>query len=124
VSLAWRKYINFLLSGLVVFGAVLIFVVFSLAPDKGYLGFGSFFISLFLFLLCLFTILGFYARRRISNNEVLYYNLRTAFRQGTIAALYATLIMVMQAARLLTWWDAILLGLALIFFDVFFREKK
>lgn len=121
--MTWRKYINGMALGVVFFSLVIAVVVNFMSPEMGAISYGSFFISFFLLLLCLFTIVGFYGRRRISNNEVLYRNLKTAFRQGTFIALYFTVLLILRAAELLNWWDAVLLAISMISLDMFFKEK-
>ncbi len=121
--MVWRKYINGMFLGILGFSLVLIILVNFTSPSMGAFVYGSFFICLFLLLVCLATILGFYVRRRVTNNEILYKNLKNAFRQGTLIALYFTVLLVLRAATLLNWWDAALLAVSTISFDMFFKEK-
>lgn len=121
--MTWSRYIRGLGFGAFVFGFTLALVVIFISPERGYFAFSSFFLSFFLFLVCLFTVLGFYGRRSISNNEVLYLNLKAAFRQGTIFALYCTFLLIMKAADILNFWNGILMGASVIFLDMFFKEK-
>lgn len=121
--MAWRKYMNGIVLGVVVFSISLILVVNFMSPESGYVSFAAFFISFFMLLTCLFTIIGFYGRRRLSNNEILYYNLKVAFRQGTLAALFFTMLLIMRAAGILNLWDGLLLAGVVILFDMFFKSK-
>ena len=121
--MAWRKYINGMAFGVLALSLVLVLIVNFTTPEMGAVSYGSFFISLFLLLVCVATIVGFYGRRRMSNNEVLYKNLKSAFRQGTLVALYFTVLLILRAADLLNWWDAALLAMSIISFDMFFKEK-
>ncbi len=121
--MAWKKYINGMFFGVLGLSLALVLLVNFASPSMGAITYGSFFILLFLLLVCLATILGFYARRRLSNNEVLYKNLKNAFRQGTLIALYLTVLSILRAAELLNWWDAALLIVSVISFDMFFKEK-
>ena len=109
--------------GVLALSLVLVLIVNFTTPEMGAVSYGSFFISLFLLLVCVATIVGFYGRRRMSNNEVLYKNLKSAFRQGTLVALYFTVLLILRAADLLNWWDAALLAMSIISFDMFFKEK-
>ena len=119
----WRKYINGMTLGVLILSLVLVFILNFTSPEMGAVSYGSFFISLFLLLVFLTTITGFYLRRRASNNEVVFRNLKSAFRQGTLVALYFTVLLIMRAANLLNWWDAALLAVSVIAFDMFFKEK-
>lgn len=121
--MAWRRYIKLFFLGIIVFSAVLLYIIYFVDPERGLIAFGSFFLSFFLLLVSLFTIIGFYLRKRISNNEVLYMNLKTAFRQGTLVGLYGTLLLVMQAAQILNIWDAVLLAVIIIVMDLFFKGR-
>ena len=121
--MAWRRYIRGLEFGVLVFLAFLVFVIVGMSPERGYLAYSSFFLSFFMLLVCFFTIVGFYARRRLVNNELLYLNLKSAFRQGTIFSLYFTLLLIMKAANILNLWNGILLIVSVIFLDMFFKEK-
>lgn len=121
--MAWKKYINGMAFGVFSLSLILVLLVSLTSPEMGAASYGTFFIALFLLLICLATILGFYARRRISNNEVLYKNLKDAFRQGTLVALYLTVLLILRAADLLNWWDAALLLVSIISFDMFFKGK-
>ncbi len=121
--MTWRKYINGMGFAVLGLSLVLLLLVNFTSPEMGALSYGTFFISLFLLLICLATIIGFYGRRRLSNNEVLYKNLKSAFRQGTLVALYITVLLILRAAALLNWWDAALLAVSVISFDMFFKGK-
>ena len=121
--MAWRKYINGMAFGVFASSLILALLLNFTSPESGALAYGSFFITLFLLLICLLTILGFYGRRRMSNNEVLYQNLKNAFRQGTLIALYVTVLLILRAAGLLNWWDGALLAVSVISFDMFFKGK-
>ena len=121
--MAWRKYINGMAFGVFALSLILVLLFNFTSPEMGAVSYGSFFIAFFLLLICLATIIGFYVRRRASNNEVLYQNLKNAFRQGTLVALYFTVLLILRAADLLNWWDAALLLVSVISFDMFFKGK-
>jgi len=121
--MAWRKYINGMALSIVVLGVILAGLLNFTTPESGAIAYGSFFIVFFLLFVCLGTIVGFYGRRRLSNNEVIFKNLKSAFRQGTLIALYLTVLLILRAADLLNWWDAALLLVSVISFDMFFKEK-
>ena len=109
--------------GVFALSLILVLLFNFTSPEMGAVSYGSFFIAFFLLLICLATIIGFYVRRRASNNEVLYQNLKNAFRQGTLVALYFTVLLILRAADLLNWWDAALLLVSVISFDMFFKGK-
>ncbi|RJO60938.1 hypothetical protein C4544_04180 [candidate division WS5 bacterium] len=121
--MVWRKYINGMALGVLVLSLVLVFILNFTSPEMGAVSYGPFFIVLFLLLVCMTTIAGFYIRRKASRNEVVFKNLKSAFRQGTIIALYLTVLLILRAANLLNWWDGALLLVSVIAFDMFFKEK-
>ena len=121
--MVWKKYINGMGFGVLGLSLILFAILNFTNPEMGSLTYGSMFISLFLLLICILTIVGFYGRRRISNNEVLYQNLKNAFRQATLGALYITVLLILRAAALLSWWDAALLLISIISFDMFFKGR-
>lgn len=121
--MVWRKYMNSIFLGVVVFSLSLVFIINFMSPESGYVSFVPFFTSFFMLLVCIFTIVGFYGRRRLSNNEILYHTLKTAFRQGTLGALFFTMLLIMRAAGILNLWDGLLMAGIVILFDMFFKEK-
>ncbi len=121
--MAWKKYINGMSFGVLGLSLALFAILNLTSPEMGSLAYGSLFIIFFLLLICILTIVGFYGRRRISNNEVLYQNLKNAFRQATLGALYITVLLILRAAALLNWWDAALLLISVVSFDMFFKGK-
>jgi len=85
--------------------------------------FAAFFVSLFLALVGSLTLLGYNIRIRLSRREVLYAHLGVSFRQATLISLVVVGLLLLQAARVLNWWDGILLVSAILLLELYFRTK-
>lgn len=99
-------------------------VLFYISPGES-LFFGpiALFSSLFLGLAGFFTILGFYARIFASKNEVIFNHISPAFREGLLLSLCFTILLLLQALRILNLWLAFLLIGAIILFESYFLSR-
>ena len=89
-------------------------IIFNFDPSQAnWIVFALFYLTLFLSSLGLLSLLGFWLRRLFSKermqNRLAIIN---SLRQGLIMALVVVIAMWLQSARLLTWWNTILLALA------------
>lgn len=85
-------------------------VVVLLDPQTmGSMGIGLFFVSLLALLIGLFTLCVTWGYRKALGDMGAAHHLGTAFRQAFLLALYASGVAFFQYARILTWWDALLL---------------
>ncbi|OGI16206.1 MAG: hypothetical protein A3E38_02570 [Candidatus Moranbacteria bacterium RIFCSPHIGHO2_12_FULL_54_9] len=85
-------------------------VVILLDPDEtGGMGRGLFFISLFAWLIGLFTLGMTWIYRKALGAAGAAHHLSGSFRQAFLLAVYATGLVFFQYARILLWWDALLL---------------
>lgn len=82
----------------------------------------SFYISLFVALLGTLTLLGYAARLVLSNNELKYQHIRVAFRQALLVSLLVTAALLLQAIRLLSWWDILLLVVIAALAELYLRS--
>jgi len=113
-----------MLIGLVLFVPLLAFSVYYLNPKMGTAAITTLLVSIFFTLTCLVALVGFFLRSRLSNNEVVFDAFKTSLRQGVLVGLYALGILGLAAIKLLTWWDALLLALSLILFEIYFKSSK
>lgn len=96
-------------------------VIYYIDPYKaGLTGAVLFYATLFFVLVGIFTITGFQLRKKILNNEVLYILIGLSFRQAIWVAIIIIGLLMMQGARVLTWWDALLLVIAVFLLEAFF----
>ena len=93
----------------------------TLGNDKGLV---AFYITLFLALTGTLTIIGFYLRVYFKRNEVYYENINVAFRQGLLVALAVCGLLALQAIRVLTWWDSLILILVLLLIEFAFTTRS
>ena len=98
-----------------------IFVLLYIDPgSSGYVGVALFYLTLFLTLLGFFTLMSFALKRWIANNEVIFAYVSSSFRQGFWLAMIIVGLLVMQGARILNWWDALLFVGAISLMELYF----
>ena len=85
--------------------------------------FSAFFASLFLALVSIFTLFGYFIRLRVSQKEIVYAHLGVSFRQAVLLSLALIGLLLLQATQVLNWWDGILLITAILLLELFFRTK-
>lgn len=122
--MGYKTYLSGIVFGTALSGAAFLLVAASLDPAKGFLSLAAFLVSLFFLLFGLATLVGFYGRRMIFGNEVLYANVGLASRQGFLIAMYIDIILLLKAYDILIWWDALLLFFSIILVELFFRSKE
>lgn len=88
---------------------VLLILLFVNPYEAGALGLLFFFTSFFLGLLGILSIVGFLVRYIFYRHEFVYGQVKRAFRQGLLLALSLTIVLFLQAERLLVWWNLLLL---------------
>lgn len=119
-----NSYIKVMLTGLGIFVPLLAFTIFFLNPKMGTWVITTLLISVFFVLVCLVSLAGFSIRVRAANNEILFGAFKTSLRQGVLVGFYVLGVLGLAAIRLLTWWDALLLALSLILFEIYFKSSK
>lgn len=109
---------------LVLFGGIFAFTIIKLNPTQGLFALIAFYLSTALVILSFFSLLSFFARRLITNNESHFSNIKVSFRQSLILALFVDLTLFIASINLLTWWDIVLLGLSLVLLELYFESNK
>lgn len=105
-----KKYLFLMtMATLMCWGALVLVLVFVNPYTAGIVGLVFFYVALFLGLLGIFSIIGFIFRFLFKRNEFAYNQVKTAFRQGMMFAFLLTAMFILQGARLLVWWNIILL---------------
>lgn len=112
------------MTGLLIFVPILAYSIYYLNPKMGTMAITTLLVSIFFVLTCLVALLGFLIRARVSNNEIVFDAFKTSLRQGVLIGFYALGVLGLAAIRLLTWWDALLLALSLILFEIYFKGSK
>lgn len=118
------SFTRVMLIGLIIFVPLLLFALFYLNPKMGTGAITTLLVSLFFSILCLFSLIGFLLRVRTSNNELMHDAIKTSLRQGFLMGLYAVAFLGLAGVKLLTWWDALLLALSLVLFEIYFKSGK
>ena len=104
--------------------AAFLIIIFTVNPYQAdSLNLSFFFISLFFALLGTFALLGFYFRVKWGNLDAIYAYLGISLRQAIWFSLCIVGLLILQAFRVLTWWDGALLVSAILLFELFFRTK-
>jgi hypothetical protein len=111
-----------ILSAICWFGFFIILV--SANPYKAdILTFTSFFALLFLGLAFLLAIIGFWIRFIILRENISRSAFKVSFRQGILISLSIIGLLLLQAIRILTVYDGVLLVSAILMLEFFFRAK-
>ncbi len=112
-----KHYLIWMLVGTLIswvaLGLVLTYINPEIASPTGLV---LFYGSVFLSLGGSITLLGFLWRRLRYRDEVLFRQVSTSFRQGLLLSLVVVATLFLQANRLLSWWNLLLLvgGLSLL----------
>ena len=105
-------------------GVAYVYALYSLDPRGGGVNVTIFLVSLFFLILSVFSLVSFILIRRNSNNEGHFLAYRSSIRRGLLLGFYTVGILGLSALELLTWWDALLLALSLILFELYFISGK
>lgn len=123
-----KKYLFLMVMATILCWAAFAFVLFFINPKTaGTTGLLFFYLSLFLGLLGVFSILGFLSRYFLGRRIVVYHQVKVAFRQGAMLALLLTGSLFLQGQRLLVWWNTLLFIFLLSVIEYFFltaEERK
>jgi hypothetical protein len=79
-----------------------------------------FFISLFLILTSIFTLLGYYIRETLNHKSGLSLMI-SSLRQATLISLYLVSIIIMLTTETFAFWQAVLLLAVMILLELYFR---
>lgn len=115
-----KQFTLFMFLGFIGFLLIFVFTLFVLNPEKGAYALVPFFVSLTFMLLCFFSLASYLFRKKATNNEIYFTNVKISLREGFIFAVYIDVILALGALRLLTWWDGLLLGASLILLEMYF----
>ena len=119
-----KSYLNAMATATTVAFMGWILVLLYIDPvSSGYMGLILFYTTLFLGLAGFFTLLSFSLKRWIGNNEVIFAYVASSFRQGFFLAVIVIGLLIMQGARILNWWDALLFVGAIALLELYFISK-
>ena len=106
---SFKKIFSWIILGTILSALSLIAIVILVDPYcEGHLGKVLFFISIFLFFLGVFTIMGFYLRQWIVHKKTCLSCVRDSFRQGILFSLVLTILLFFQMMGIFNWGTIIL----------------
>ncbi len=108
---------------------VFIFIVNLVNPETtNLIGFILFYLSLFLSLIGTSAIIGFFVRFVVLRRQLVFYAVKTAFRQSFLFSLFLISLLFLFSQSLITWLNLILLLIIFtileIIFSSFSNKKK
>ncbi|MBM3256180.1 MAG: hypothetical protein FJZ04_01780 [Candidatus Moranbacteria bacterium] len=119
-----KSYLNAMATATMVAFMGWVLVLLYIDPtNSGYMGLILFYTTLFLGLVGLFTLFSFSLKRWIGNNEIIFAYVASSFRQGFFLAVIVVGLLVMQGARILNWWDALLFVGAVALLELYFISE-
>lgn len=106
-----KQYLILMSIGAAICWLAWVFVLGSVDPQQaGFFGFLFFYASLFLALAGTFSVIGFLIKKIIlKNDQIVFHHVKSTFRQGMLMASTIILGLILLQAKLLTWWNGILL---------------
>jgi hypothetical protein len=119
-----RNYLLGIFIASILCWAALILIIFNSNPYSG----GKsiiilFFISLFFGSVGFLTLTGFYLRLLFSKNEIIYSHIVPSIRQAFLMSFCVVVLLALQILRLVNIWTGILLVLAVLSLEFFFRTR-
>lgn len=106
---SFKKIFFWIVLGTILSAMSLVAIVMFINPYcEGHLGKVLFFISIFLFFLGVFTIVGFCLRKWIIHKKTCLSCARDSFRQGILFSLILTMLLFLQMIGMFNWGSIIL----------------
>jgi hypothetical protein len=119
-----RNYLFFLFVASVFCWGAFALIVSNVSPDEaGFFGFSALVASFFFGLVGSSTLIGFFVRKRLSNNAAHFGSISVAFRQGILLSLVVMGLIGLQSLRLLNLWSGGLLAIGVFLFEFYFRGR-
>jgi len=98
--------------------------LFSVNPyDADRFSFASFFISLFFALMATFTLLGFWIRGKTDKKGAVTSHVGVSLRHAFLLSAAGIGLLLLQAARVLSWWAGGLLVGSILLLELYFRTR-
>lgn len=120
-----RRYLIIMGLGSLISWSAWFLIIFYIDPyNSGFVGLASFYLILFLALLGTLSLLGFFIRFIFLKKSVLFRHIGISLRQAILFSTLISFSLLLQANRLFTWWNAILLILSLALLEFFFLARE
>ena len=105
--------------------AAFLVVIFKIDPfSSGFIGLFSFYLILFLAFMGTLSLIGFFIRSIFLKKTVLFRHIGISLRQAIMFSVLIVVSLMLQANKLFTWWNAILLILSLTLMEFFFLARE
>ncbi|MFH0829073.1 MAG: hypothetical protein V1907_02745 [Candidatus Kerfeldbacteria bacterium] len=119
------RYLTIMGIGTAISSASWIIVLMFIDPETiGFVGVALFFVSFFLMIFGIASIVGFVVRRLFQRYEVAFKLVAISFRQAILIALMLSGTLFLQSRRLFTWWTSIPLLVFLSLVEAFFVARS
>lgn len=82
-----------------------------------------FYVTFFLIWMAFLGLIGFYTKVWATNREVIFAHLVPTLRQAAIVSLFITGLLFLYQIKVLSWWISLLLIVAFIMIELYFRKK-
>jgi len=79
-----------------------------------------FFLTMFLFVASLFSMLGYLARAIIVRHQLPPYRVRPSLRQGLFFGIFVDILLFLQLERILVWWVSAIIILLFVVIELVF----
>ena len=101
---------------------ILVLIVSWIDPTSNASGLGLvlFFLTLFLSIASLFSMLGYGARALVMRHQLPPYRVRPSLRQGVFFGIFVDILLFLQLERILVWWIAAIIILLCIVIELVF----
>lgn len=119
------RYLTIMGIGTAIAAASWVMVLLFLDPQSsGMVGHALFFVSFFLTMFGITSIVGYMARRIFQRREVPFKLVAISFRQAILLGLLLTGSLFLQSRHLFTWWTSLLLLTFLTLIESFFVARS
>jgi len=82
------------------------------------------YLSLYIFIACLFASISFYLRVRNSDTEKINHHFNTSLRQGVLVSIFTTTSVFFLGLNILKWWTSIILLVLIILIEFMSLQKR
>ncbi|MBI5221477.1 MAG: hypothetical protein HY979_01590 [Candidatus Magasanikbacteria bacterium] len=106
-----KQYLYLMATGTLICWIAWFFLLFNTDPQEAsLLIFAFFYISLFLGIVGLFSVIGFLIKsRRMMQDDAVFRQVKKTFTQGILLGAFTIFILILRQFNLLFWWNAIFL---------------
>jgi hypothetical protein len=104
--------------------SALVFIVIKIEPERSVWVKVYFYLAFFLFSSALFNLFLLRLRRWVMRGELVGENIVLSLRQGILLSLLATSLLALQGAKMLLWWDGLLMVAGIFLIELYFLSNQ